>query len=140
MKQQYKHFTQTKVTVANPKGRELNKYGAPAFPGDVSWVHNNLVFVGGCTPVMNAFSGTTPFKDLGWNVKPGCPTETIYKWHYSTCPITEKDLWLSFEVQYEQPKEFLQYLSDVHDVVIKAKHYGTTRSNTYQAVFTPKEK
>lgn len=135
-----KPFTQTKVMIDNPKGRVLNKYGAPAFPADTSWVHSNLVFVGGCPPVEKAFSGTTPFKDLGWTIKPGCPTETVYKWHYSTCPITEKDLWVSFETQYEQPKEFLQYVSDTHDVVIKAKHFGLPRSNTYQSVFQPKEK
>lgn len=133
-------WTQYKVEIDNPKGRVLNKYKAPANPGDTSWVHHNLKFLGGCPSIEQAFKGTTPFKDLGWDVKPGCPTETVYKWWYSTCPITDKDLWVSFETQYEQPKEFLQYLSDKHDVVIIAKHYGTTRSSTYQATFTPKEK
>lgn len=133
-------WIQYKVQIDNPKGRLLNKYNAPAFPGDTTWLHNNLIFVGGCPPVEQAFKGTTPFKDLGWTIKPGCPTETVSIWWYSTCPITDTDLWVSMGTQHEQPKEFLQYLSDKHDVVIKAKHYGVTRSGTYQAVFTPKEK
>jgi hypothetical protein len=113
-------FTQTKIVIDNPMGRKLNKYGAPCVVTDTSvdWVHMNIRFRHGCPPVKEAFQTKEPFKALGWDVKPGCPTETVYAWWYADCPVSD-DFMLSMETHKQPPLDFLHYLVGKYKVSIK---------------------
>lgn len=121
----FKPFTQTKVMIDNPKGRPLNKYGAPCVVTDegVDWVHCNIRFKHGCPQVKEAFQTKTPFNALGWEVKPGCPTETVYVWWYADCPVSD-DLMLSMETHKTAPTSFFKFLAHKYKVQVKYEVYN----------------
>lgn len=120
-------FTQTKTLINNPKGRKLNKYGAPADIVSHEWVHTNARFTHGCPEVKQAFMTKEPFNALGWDVKPGCPTESVYVWWYADCPVSD-DLMLSIETHKEMPHNFLEFVAKKYNVQVKYEQYNPTQS------------
>jgi len=131
-------FTQTKMLINNPKGRKLNKYGAPDDVSDygVKWVHTNARFTHGCPEVKQAFMTETPFQALGWEVKPGCPTESVYVWWYADCPVSD-DLMLSMETFKEMPRKFLEFVVKKYQVQVKYEQYNPLSRYPLVATINP---
>jgi hypothetical protein len=131
------------VIVPNhPKARERNRFDAPVDVKEHDWVHTNVKFVG--TPaqygtVYQAFKGTTPFTDLGYKAQANCPTLTISRWSVRECPVAKYDgdsLWVAFESRAGTPHEFLQYVSDTHDLKVVGTHLPVYSMRWKQTVYS----
>ncbi len=127
-------FRQTKVVINNPLcERKYNWLGGAEDIKHHDYIHNNIRFTGGWAPVAQAFTGVTPFKDLGW-ADPACPTAAVDRWWHSKSPVSD-DYMVSFETKKVVPTKFLQFVANKYKLSIQCtSHHPYITEATHLAV------